>query len=518
MNVGDEHSRSLWMAATPVAEASPLEADAQTDVVVVGSGIAGLSTAYELARLGRSVIVIDRGAIGSGMTARTTAHLASELDDTYHELIGARGEDEARRYHESQLAAVNRIEAICGEEGTACDFRRLDGFLIPSEDGGLDLLEREFEACRTLGVEVEWAERAPMPGLDSGRCLRFPNQGRFHPTRYLSGLARAIVRNGGQLFSDTAYVDHREEDGGVVLETEGGATIRAGTAVFATNSPVNAKVALHTKQTPMRTYAIAGVVPRGSVPDALLWDTLDPYHYVRIQERSEDEDWLIVGGEDHRSGEASDMDRRIGALAEWTRRRYPGFGAVEYSWSGQVLETVDFMPFSGRNPGSENVYVHTGDSGQGITNGVAGALTIVPLILGEDSRFAEVLDPSRKPASLTALREFADGVAGAVKNLAEHVIPGSAEPDEAPEPGELASADALAPGMGAILREGTAKIAAYRKPDGELVRRSAVCTHVGCIVHWNPFEQCWDCPCHGSQFAPDGAVLNGPALTPLPAA
>lgn len=509
MNVADEHSRSLWMSKTPVADAPSLAADATADVAIVGSGIAGLSVAYELARLGRSVIVIDRGGIGSGMTARTTAHLASELDDFYHKLIDTRGEDEARRYHESQVAAINRIEAICVEEGTACDFRRLDGYLIPSEEGGLEVLEREFEACHTLGIEVDWAERAPMPGFDSGRCLRFANQGRIHPTRYLAGLARAIVRNGGRLFANTAYVEHREEDGGVVLETDAGSRIRAGAAVFATNSPVNDTVKLHTKQVPMRTYAIAGRVPRGSAPDALVWDTLEAYHYVRIAELSETEDWLIVGGEDHRSGEASDMHRRIGALDEWTRQRYPSFGEIEYSWSGQVLETDDFMPFSGRNPGEDNVYVHTGDSGQGITNGVAGALTIAPLILGADSRFAEVLDPSRKPASLTALKEFAEGVLGAAKNLAEHVVPRSAEP------GELASVDELAPGSGGIVREGASKIAAYRTPDGQLIRRSAVCTHVGCIVHWNPFEQCWDCPCHGSQFAPDGAVLNGPALKPL---
>jgi glycine/D-amino acid oxidase-like deaminating enzyme/nitrite reductase/ring-hydroxylating ferredoxin subunit len=446
------------------------------------------------------------------MTARTTAHLASALDDYYFELIAARGEDEARRYHESQVAAINRIEAICAEDGAACDFHRLDGYLVPTEEGGLEVLERELAACRTLGVEVEWAERAPMPGFDSGRCLRFANQGRFHPARYLAGLARGIGRHGGRLFADTAYVGHHEEDGGVVLETEAGPRIRAGAAVFATNSPVNDTAALHTKQVPMRTYAIAGRVPRGSVPDALVWDTLEAYHYVRLQELSEGEDWLIVGGEDHRSGEASDMHRRIGALDEWTRERYPSFGAIEYSWSGQVLETDDFMPFSGRNPGSAAIYVHTGDSGQGITNGVAGALTIVPLILGEDSRFAQVLDPSRKPVSPGALKELAEGLAGAARNLAGHVVPRSAEPRE------LASADALAPGSGGILREGASKVAAYRTPDGRLIRRSAACTHLGCVVRWNPFEQCWDCPCHGSQFAPDGAVLNGPALKPLPEA
>lgn len=510
MNVGDEHSQSLWMREGPAIDAPTLIDDASANVVVIGAGIAGLSTAYELVRLGRSVIVIDRGRIGRGMTARTTAHLVSELDDYYHKLIEVRGEDDARRYHEGQIAAINRIEAICRDEGIECSFRRLDGYYIPSEDGGIDLLQREFDACRKLDAEVEWAERAPIPGLDSGRCLRFPNQGRFHPTRYLAGLARAIEAQGGRLFAYTAYVDHREEDGGVIIKTEGGARIEASSAVFATNSPVNAKVALHTKETPMRTYAIAGRVAKGSVADVLVWDTLDPYHYVRIQEASDAEDWLIVGGEDHRSGEATDMDRRIGALAEWTGRRYPQFGHVEVSWSGQVLETVDFMPFTGRNPGDRNIYVHTGDSGQGITNGVAGALTIAPLILGEDSRFAEVLDPSRKPAAMESLKEFASGVAGAVKNLAEHVLP-----TDAAEPGELSSVEELAPGDGGLLREGTVRLAVYRDPDGTIIRRSAVCTHMGCVVHWNPFEKCWDCPCHGSQFAADGQVLNGPALKPL---
>jgi glycine/D-amino acid oxidase-like deaminating enzyme/nitrite reductase/ring-hydroxylating ferredoxin subunit len=511
MNVGDEHSVSLWMKDAPAIDAPTLAADAQADVVVIGSGIAGLSTAYELGRLGRSVIVIDRGKIGRGMTARTTAHLVSEIDDYYHELIHVHGEDEARRYHESQVAAVNRIEAICRDESIDCDFRRLDGYYIPSEGGGGDLLEKEFQACRAIGVEVEWADRAPMPGVDSGRCLRFPNQGRFHPTRYLAGLARAIEARGGRLFADTAYVDHREDDGGVVIETEAGPTLRAAAAVFATNSPVNDKVALHTKEVPMRTYVVAARVPKGSVPDALVWDTLDPYHYVRIQEAGEGEDWLIVGGEDHRSGEAMDMDARLNAIAEWTRRRYPQFGKVELSWSGQVLETDDFMPFSGRNPGNRNIYVHTSDSGQGITNGVAGALTIVPLILGEDSRFAELLDPSRKPHAVDSLKEFAVGVAGAVKNLAEHVMP----TEDKPELGEITSAEQLEPGQGGILRRGVKKLAVYKDLDGRVSERLAVCTHVGCIVHWNPYEKCWDCPCHGSQFAPDGAVLNGPALTPL---
>lgn len=504
MNVSDERSVSYWMHESPVVEVPALSADEQCDVVIVGAGIAGLSTAYELVRLGRSVVVIDRGGIGSGMTARTTAHLATELDDFYSELVKVRGEQEARLYHESQVAAVNRIEAICRDEKIDCQFRRLDGYLIPTEEGPISDLQEEYDVCSRIGVEVEWADNAPVPGLETGRCLRFPNQGRFHPTRYLRGLAKAILERGGRLYANTAYSNHHVDGDGVRIETEAGPRILAGAAVFATNSPVNDTVTIHTKQLPDRTYVIAGSVPKGSVPDILLWDTYEAYHYVRIHELDDAHDLLIVGGEDHRSGEANDMDQRLGRLADWTRKRYPMFGQVEYSWSGQVLEPIDFMPYSGRNPGDANIYVHTGDSGQGITNGVAGSLTIAPLIIGEDSRFAGVLAPNRKSFSSSAAAEFVRGQAGVVKNLTEHL-----------GPGEIASEDELEPGQGGIMQSGLSKVAVYHDPNGQIIRRSAVCTHVGCIVHWNSFEKCWDCPCHGSQFSPNGEVLNGPAVKPL---
>jgi glycine/D-amino acid oxidase-like deaminating enzyme/nitrite reductase/ring-hydroxylating ferredoxin subunit len=505
MNVGNECSVSFWMESAPVVDAPQLSRHEDCDALVIGSGIAGLSTAYEVARAGRSVVVIDRGGIGNGMTARTTAHLATELDDFYSELIRVRGEDEARIYYQIQVAAVNRIEAICREESIDCDFHRLDGYLIPTDEGPIADLQEEFEACRRIGVEVEWVDRAPVPGLDTGRCLRFPKQGRLHPTHYLAGLARAILARGGRIYANTAYVDHQENDDIVLIETDGGAAIRAKAAVFATNSPVNAKLALHTKQVPDRTYVVAGRVAKGSVPDILLWDTYEAYHYARIQEIDEKHDLLIVGGEDHRSGTVDDMDQRLARVADWTRNRFPSFGKVEYSWSGQVLEPIDFTPFSGRNPGSDRIYIHTGDSGQGITNGVAGSLTIAPLILREDSRFASVLDPGRKSfASFGSVTEFASGQAGVVENLAEYLTPG-----------EIGSADELQPGEGGILRDGISKIAVFRTNDGQLVRHSAVCTHMGCIVHWNSFEKCWDCPCHGSQFAPEGEVLNGPAVKPL---
>jgi len=384
-NVSAQHSSSIWMELGPKIPAPPMEADIACDVLVVGAGIAGLSCAYELSRFGYSVAVIDRGEIGGGMTARTTAHLASSLDDYYSELIKVHGEDTARRYHESQVAAINRIEAICNEEGIEADFARVDGYLVPASPDHQADLEDEFQAGRKIGVDVAWVDAPPVPGNEASRSLCFARQGRVQPAKYLAGLARCIAGRNGQIFSNTAYVSHEESGGRIAVQTAQGHCIDAAHVIFTTNSPVNDRVTLHTKEVPYRTYALAGKVPRGSVPDILVWDTLESYHYVRIQPADENHDYLIVGGEDHRTGEEMDMDRRLSALEDWTRQRYPMLGEVEFRWSGQVLEPIDFMPFTGRNPGDSNIYVHTGDSGQGITNGVLASLVIAPLICGQDA-------------------------------------------------------------------------------------------------------------------------------------
>ena len=494
---------SLWKAESKPLRFAPLTADSGCDLVIVGSGIAGLSAAYEAARCGARVLVIDRGEIAGGMTARTTAHLVSEIDDRYFELIEAVGENDAQLYHESQVAAINRIETICREEGIGADFERLAGYLIPAEQGHMAELEKEYDACRKLGVAVEWTDQVPYPLIAGTKALKFAEQGRFHPLKYCAGLVNAIESADGGIYGGTAYISHDEDDDAVVIRTENGPTIRAGAALFATNSPVNDRVAIHTKQVPMRTYAMAGRIPSGSVEDALVWDTLWPYHYVRLQPAGDGEDWLIAGGEDHRTGTADDMDQRFARLEAWTREHFPSFTKAEYRWSGQVMEPADCMPYSGRD-GSDRIYVHTGDSGTGMTNGVAGALNFIALYRNDKARFASLFDPGRKPVSALSLGEYVKGQGPVVANLAEYV-----------EAGEVDSVDAVKPGEGAILRRGLAKHAIYRAEDGSITERSAVCTHVGCIVHWNSFEKCWDCPCHGSQFQPDGTVINGPAIKPL---
>jgi glycine/D-amino acid oxidase-like deaminating enzyme/nitrite reductase/ring-hydroxylating ferredoxin subunit len=494
---------SLWVAETEPLPFPPLDQDARCDLVVVGSGIAGLSSAYEASRCGAKVIVIDRGDIARGMTARTTAHLVTEIDDRYYDLIKVAGEANARLYHDSQVAAVNRIEAICDEEGIDADFTRLPGYLVAGEAGDLGELNDEYDACRKLGIPVELCTEAPLPLIEGTSALKFADQGRFHPLKYCAGLALAIQQCGGKLHGHTAYLTHNEGHDGITIKTEAGNKIRAAAALFATNSPVNDRVGIHTKQVPMRTYVVAGKVPSGSVEDALVWDTLVPYHYVRLQPAGDGQDWLIAGGEDHRSGTADDMEQRFARLESWTRERFPSFNKAELRWSGQVMEPVDFLPYSGRD-GSDRIYVHSGDSGMGMTNGVAGSLNFIALYRNDKARFADLFDPARKPKAGLSLGEYVKGQGPVVANLGEYL-----------SAGEVDSIEDIKPGQGAILRRGTAKHAVYRAEDGSFTERSAVCTHMGCIIHWNSFEQCWDCPCHGSQFLPDGSVLNAPAVRPL---
>lgn len=492
---------SIWMATAELPARPALDADLETEVCVVGAGIAGLTTAYLLAQEGKGVVVIDDGLVAGGESSRTTAHLTSALDDRYYRLEQLHGEDGARLARESHAAAVDLIERVSREEGIDCDFLRVDGYLFDAPGTTDSRLGRELEAARRAGLAVEEVARAPIPGFDTGRALRFAGQAQFHPTKYYQGLVRAIEARGGRIFGGV----HAEEFAGGTptrVKTVSGRTIRARFLVVATNSPVNDRLVIHTKQAPYRTYVVTARVPRGSVPPALFWDTLDPYHYVRLQPMDAG-DALIVGGEDHRTGQEDDAAARYGRLEQWMRARFAQAGPVEHRWSGQVLEPVDGLAFIGRNPtDDEHVFVATGDSGNGMTHGTIAGILLTDLIAGRPNRWADLYDPSRK--SLRAAKDFARENLESQVGYAGWVTPG-----------EVDSADEIAPGEGAILRRGLHKVAASRDAAGKLTLCSAACTHLGCVVEWNTSEKTWDCPCHGSRFAPDGHVVNGPARDAL---
>lgn len=510
----DSNSRqtiSIWMATAEEAESAPLRENMHADVCIVGAGIAGMSTAYFLTRAGKAVIVLDDGQIGGGMTKRTTAHLSNAIDDRYFEIAHLHGEKGAMLAAESHTAAIDRIEAIVAEEEIDCDFERLDGYLFVPQNDSKDLLERELKAAHRAGLnDVEQVGRAPIKGFDTGICLRFPRQAQFHPLKYLAGLKRAIERDGGRIFTGT-HAGKIEGGTHARVETSNGFAVTADAIVIATNTPVNDIVTIHTKQASYTTYVIGARIPRGSVARALYWDTADPYHYVRVQSVSandgDDYDLLLVGGEDHKSGQADDGDQRYAHLEAWARERFPMIERIEMHWSGQVMEPVDGLAFIGRNPGDlQNVYIITGDSGMGMTHGTIGGILITELIVRGASPWESLYDPSR--ITLRAALQYARENFNVALQYAEGYLSG----------GDVESPEEIARGEGAIVRRGIAKVAVYRDEDGTLHERSALCPHLGGIVAWNNSEKSWDCPCHGSRFDCYGRVITGPANSDLESA
>lgn len=504
---------SVWMATAEenALSQTKLIEDTRADVCIVGAGISGLTAAYLLAREGKSVVVVDDQPVGDGQSPRTTAHLANAIDDRYFEIERLHGEQGARLAAASHTAAIDRIEIIAREENIDCDFERLDGYLFVPPGESTDILDKELAATHRAGLtDVEKVERAPLASFDTGPALRFPRQGQFHIVKYLNGLIEAIKRRGGRIFNET-HVTKIEGGKTARVEAANRAAVTADAVIVATNTPINDIVSMHTKQGAYRTYVIGARVPSGSVTRALYWDTPDPYHYVRLHSvpaanNVPAHDVLIVGGEDHKTGQADDMNERFARLESWTRERFPTIEAIEYHWSGQVMETIDGLAYIGPNPGdAPNVFIATGDSGMGMTHGTIAGILLSDLIVGRENAWASLYNPARLKV-------------GALYDYAKENVNVAAQYTDLVTGGEVSSIDEIPTGEGAIIRRGVKKIAAYRDETGAVYERSAICTHLGCVVNWNTLEKSWDCPCHGSRFDTEGRVITGPAISELGAA
>ena len=489
--------------ADPAGRAPVLTAS--TQVCVIGAGISGLTTAYLLQRTGLQVQVLDAYGVAAGETGRTTAHLTAVLDDRYYHLENLFGAEHAQLAAESHRAAIDRVEAIVNEESIDCDFERLDGYLICTDATRSKDFQSETEAALRAGFsDLEAMDYMRMRGvLMEGPALRFPRQAAFHAGRYMDGLARAFQERGGKIFFSRAVSITGGRDAHVELAN--GKAIEADHIVVATNTPFNDRVAMHTKQAAYRTYVSGFEVEKDSFPAVLLWDMEDPYHYVR-RVRGIERDVVIVGGEDHKTGEANDAAERYARLESWARTNFRDLGEVVYRWSGQVMEPVDSLAFIGRNPlDDDNVYIVTGDSGNGMTHGTLAGMLITDLVTGQPNPWEKLYDPTRK--TLKAIPTFAAETADMVARMVGDHVKG----------GDVKDRDDIGFDEGAIVRDGLKHVAVYRDSDGNLQEMSAVCTHLGCVVQWNGGEKSWDCPCHGSRFALDGSVLNGPAAAPLKA-
>lgn len=514
------HPGSTWpdIPETTFTPAHPgADATQDFDVAVVGAGIAGITSAYLLALEGKAVLLLDDSGAISGESRRTSAHLASALDDRFYVLERTLGQEASRLAYEIHASAIDFIEATCAREQISCDFHRLDAYLFLGPDDSPATLDKEFDAARRTGIEVERLESIHLTGFHTGPCLRFGKQARFQPLQYLVGLLRRCEAMGVRFELESRVIDVKatSDDSPAKVQTADGRTFRAGSVIVATNtpSPINDWLGIYLKQSPYRTYMLALEIDPATLADALYWDTPDPYHYVRL-DTAHEPPLLLVGGEDHKvgqpppGGEATCYDR----LDAFARRCFPSAGRLVAAWSGQVQEPSDHLGYlglaptassSGANPGN-NVYCITGDSGMGLTHGTLGARLCTDLIMGRHNPYAALYSPTRKPAAASTVAEFVSENANVARQYT-HLL----------APGEIDSPDDLPPGTGGLLRQGLQLQAVYKTLDGAVRKCSAICPHLGCAVHWNDVEKSWDCPCHGSRFASMGDVLIGPAVTGL---
>ena len=502
---------SYWFSSAikPLAF-EKLNKNIETDILVIGGGIAGLTTAYCLAKEGRKVILVEDGFIGSGETGRTTAHITCALDDRYYELEKTFNEHTAQVIATSHMAAIEWIANTVKNHKIKCHFKRVNGYLFLHPSETKEILEKEYEATKRAGLSTELLNSVPSIATENRKsCIKFSDQAQFHILLYLKGLANAFIKLGGEIYTQT-------KAGNITTEgaTANDFKVKANHIVVATNTPINDWVMMHTKQWPYRTYVIAAKVPKGKLPYALWWDTGDPdskwivkpYHYVRLEELDEQYDILIAGGEDHRTGQADDEnikeEDRYAKLEKWTKKHFPAIETVEFRWSGQVMEPIDSVAYIGKNPGEDNIYIITGDSGNGMTHGTLGGMIITDIITGKENPWTKVYDPSRITLKTTA--DYLHEVGNMIAQFGDWITPE-----------HIKNLDDLKPGEGGIISFGLKKIAAYRDQQNNLHSFSAVCPHFGGILQWNGDEKTFDCPMHGSRFTNEGKVINGPAISDL---
>lgn len=495
-------TESYWMQSAPPPSYPTLTETAETDVAVVGGGIAGICTAWELARLGIRVAVLEARDILSANTGHTTAKLTALHGFRYARLRSSLGEKACARYAESQQDAVDHAVDTATELSIDCELERRVAYSYVMSPDRLDMVRDEVAASRAAGLDAELVTDSPLP-YQIAAAIRLPNQAQFHPRRYLLGLAGDLVRRGGQIFQHTRVTD-LSEGKPCLLTTQSGATLVADHVVIATGFPVYDRVSLFTRLTPRRELVVAAPIAAEQDPEGMYLTPEDGTRSVRTAPYGAGQRLLIVTGEAFRPGTA-DVTERFDVLERWTRR-YFDMRSIDYRWAAQDYTTTDSVPYVGRFPGGEGrVWVATGFGAWGMTNGVMAGRLLSMLIAGQpEPSWAQLYDPHRLHPLVEAPKLAASGVA-----VAQHFVA-----DRLGTPGVERVAD-LKPGQGAVLDLNGNLCGVYRDESGALRAVSATCTHQGCIVGFNNAERTWDCPCHGSRYDVDGGVLGGPAIQPL---
>ena len=490
---------SIWIATTDELGFDPLDQPTDVDVAVLGAGIAGLSTALLLKNAGLRVAVVEADGVGRATTGHTTAKVSAQHGLIYDTLRSNFGKDGARAYAEANLAAVDLIETLIREHRIDCEWERRPAYAYTEQDSKVSQIEQEVEAAREAGLPASYTEETGLPWAVKA-AVRFDDQAQFHPRRYCLALARLIDGDGSTVFERTRALD--VEDGSPCIVKTNRHDVRAAYVVLATHLPFLDRGAFFAKCHPEREYVL-GVALEQSVPKGMYISVEQPTRSIR-QHPLDGGELLILSGDSHKTGQDDDTERHYAALERFARERF-AVRSVDYRWSTQDHMPVDQVPYIGKlRRGSDRLYVATGFKKWGMTSGTIAGVVISDQILGRDNPWSDLFEPNRLKPLASAAELIKENVNVARRFVADPVTKrGSVVPDD------------LSAGAGEVISSRGKQIAVSRDGDGQIVAVSARCTHMGCIVQWNPAESTWDCPCHGSRFAQDGEVIEGPAVEGL---
>jgi len=490
---------SLWQESVDeYLSTNKINSSTLYDVVIVGGGITGISTAFHLQKAGMNCVVLEAHELCFGTTSGTTAHINTLLDTSYSTIEKKFSKEKSKLVAASVKEAVNTIKDNIGKYNIDCDFKTTTATLFAKTDKQKDELEKISEATADAGVKNEFVDEISIP-IKFLKAMQVNEQAKFNPVRYVHALAQQFEKAGGTILQQCCVIAADENENVTVETTKGKCIGRF--LIYATHIPPGVNL-LHFRCVPMRSYAMAVILKNDSYPEDLLYDMYDPYNYYRSQE-IDGRKYFIVGGNDHKTAHEENQEYCFLKL-ESHIRRYFEIKEISYKWSSQFYESPDGLPYIGQLPGHDKIFTATGFGGNGMPYSTVTALLLTKMISNADSPYKDLYDPNRlKPVA--GFTNFVNHNADVIKQFASKWF--SAD--------DLHQLTELATGEGKIVNFKDEKIAIYKDESGGIHALHPTCTHVGCEVKWNNAELTWDCPCHGARYSYDGRVLNGPAVKNL---
>lgn len=500
--LSEARNPSVWVGTAGSTDYPNATDGGKFDVVVVGGGITGLTTALLLKRRGARVAVIEAQRVASGTTGYTTGKVTSQHAVKYADLIDGVGEEKARQYAEANQGGFAQLAALVDELGIDCDFTRADAFVFTQDSNERDTLERETAAAQRLGLPASIVTDTELP-FDVVAAMRFSDQAHIHARKYCLGLAAAVDGDGCAVYENSRVVDIDEKPTHVDVRVAEDLVLQATQVVMATLLPFDLISGFFARSQPKRSYALA-LRCSGTVPQGMYINVESPTRSLRPVDLGDGlERGLIVAGNSHTTGEDDDASSNYDDLERWARDTFP-VERVEYRWSAQDYTTADSIPYVGWAPRRARTLAATGFKGWGLSNGTAAAMILADLISGEENPWHEVFDATRI-GTPEAIKTIVEDNLQVAKRLVRDRLRRLRAPD----------VEHLAPGEGGIVDIDGQTVGAYRDEAGRVTAVSATCTHLGCTLKFNDAETSWDCPCHGSRFTTDGEIICGPAVRML---